>query len=279
MPLVRLELTLLAETDFESVASTNSATGAQHSGKWRRKLPIRDLKVNGAQRSTLVCNAASLRVHQPNARPMSETHSTNGLISALEAIADDAPEAGLSLGEFVDALGERAFGIILFAMALPISIPFLYGVPQIMALPMMALSAQMALGREEPWLPARFKSRQLSLANLQRMAAGGRKWFGWLEALSRPRLTWLSGPLAERLVGAIFVLFCASILVPLPATNTTPGIALAIAALGLLTRDGLLVLAGLVLGLAWITLLMTLFLFFGDAAIDVLKDFIRSLVS
>ncbi len=28
VPLVRLELTLLAETDFESVASTNSATGA-----------------------------------------------------------------------------------------------------------------------------------------------------------------------------------------------------------------------------------------------------------
>ena len=29
VPLVRLELTLLAETDFESVASTNSATGAR----------------------------------------------------------------------------------------------------------------------------------------------------------------------------------------------------------------------------------------------------------
>ena len=118
----------------------------------------------------------------------------------------------------------------------------------------------------------------ISRDNLERMARGGRKWFGWLEALARPRLTWLSGPTAERIVGAVFVLFCASILVPLPATNTTPGIALAIAALGLLTRDGLLVLAGLILGTAWITLLVTLFLVFGDAAIDILKDFIRSLL-
>ncbi len=102
--------------------------------------------------------------------------------------------------------------------------------------------------------------------------------FRSLEALARPRLTWLSGPTAERMVGGVFSLFCASILVPLPATNTTPGIALAIAALGLLTRDGLLVLGGLLLGLAWIALLMTLFLFFGDAAIDVLKDFIRDAV-
>lgn len=209
---------------------------------------------------------------------MTETAEKLGLISALEDIAADAPTEGMTLGEFVDALGERAFGIILFAMALPISIPFLYGVPQVMALPMMALSAQMALGREEPWLPSKFKARQLDKSGLDGMARGGRKWFGWLEALARPRLTWLSGPTAERLVGVVFILFCASILVPLPATNTTPGIALAIAALGLLTRDGLLVLGGLLLGLAWIALLMTLFLFFGDAAIDVLKDFIRGLL-
>lgn len=209
---------------------------------------------------------------------MTETASRGGLISALEAIAEQAPDEGLSLGEFVDQLGERAFGIILFAMALPISIPFLYGVPQVMALPMMALSAQMALGRDEPWLPTKFKQRNLSKDGLAGMARGGRKWFGWLEALAQPRLTWLSGPTAERLVGAIFILFCASILVPLPATNTTPGIALAIASLGLLTRDGLLVLAGLLMGSAWIALLLGLTIFFGDAAIDVLKDFIRSIL-
>ena len=105
---------------------------------------------------------------------MTETSEKLGLISALEDIAAAASEDGMSLGEFVDALGERAFGIILFAMALPISIPFLYGVPQVMALPMMALSAQMALGREEPWLPSKFKTRRLDKAGLERMAQGGR---------------------------------------------------------------------------------------------------------
>tara|TARA_R110000868_G_scaffold53744_6_gene168631 strand:+ start:27601 stop:28215 length:615 start_codon:yes stop_codon:yes gene_type:complete len=200
-----------------------------------------------------------------------------GLIGALEQIAAEAGEEGMSLGEFVDALGERAFGIILFAMALPVSIPFLYGVPQVMALPMMALSAQMVMGRGEPWLPTRFKASRLEKRGLVRMATAGRKWFGWLEALARPRLSFLSGPTAERLIGLVFVLFCTSILIPLPATNSTPGIALAIAALGLLTRDGLLILAGLLLGLAWITLLITLFVIFGDTAIDVLKTFIRGL--
>lgn len=205
---------------------------------------------------------------------MTDAAENRGLLSALEAIAADTGEEGCTLGEFVDALGERAFGIILFAMALPVSIPFLYGVPQIMSLPMMALSAQMAMGRDEPWLPAKFKARRLSKAGLDRMARSGRKWFGWLEALARPRLRFLSGPSAERAIGVIFMIFCASILVPLPATNTTPGIALAIAALGLLTRDGLLIIAGLILGLVWITLLLV----FGYAMIDIAKDFLRSLL-
>lgn len=203
---------------------------------------------------------------------MTDAAASRGLLAALEAIAADTGDEGCTLGEFVDALGERAFGIILFAMALPVSIPFLYGVPQVMALPMMALAAQMAMGRDEPWLPARFKTRRLSKAGLDRMARSGRKWFGWLEALARPRLRFLSGPSVERVVGAVFMIFCASILVPLPATNTTPGIALAIAALGLLTRDGLLIIAGLVLGTVWITLLLV----FGYTMIEVAKDFILS---
>ena len=206
---------------------------------------------------------------------MTETTAPRGLISALEQIADQAGEDGMSLGEFVDALGERAFGIILFAMALPVSIPFLYGVPQVMALPMIVLSGQMLLGRGEPWLPVRFKAGRLEKRGLVQMAEGGRKWFGWLEALARPRLTALSGPTAERLIGGIFVIFCTSILIPLPLTNSTPGIALAIASLGLLTRDGLLVLAGLVLGLVWIALLLV----FGQTVVEVIKAVIDVIVT
>ncbi len=81
---------------------------------------------------------------------------------------------------------------------------------------------------------------------------------GWVERLAKPRLTWLTGRRAERLVGGVLVLFCASILVPLPATNTAPGIAVALTSFGLMERDGLLTLAGLALGLAWIAGLVAL---------------------
>lgn len=209
----------------------------------------------------------------------SDDPSPIGLIASLEHISNTASDDGMSLGEFTHALGERVFGMLLFALAIPVCMPFLYGVPQIVALPMMALAAQMAMGREEPWLPKKFADRPLTKATLERMSTGARKWFGWIEAAARPRLGFISGPRAERFVGAVFVIFCASILVPLPATNTTPGIAIALASIGLITRDGILVLLGLALGLFWVSLLVFGFAFFGLTFIDLVKDFIRGLFS
>ena len=41
-------------------------------------------------------------------------------------------------------------------------------------------------------------------------------------------------------------------MVPLPGTNTVPGFAVVIVAMGLLQRDGILVILGAAIGTAWI---------------------------
>jgi len=142
---------------------------------------------------------------------------------------------------------------------------------------MMALTLQMLAGREEPWLPEKFGQRKIDKAGLTRMATFGRKWFGWLEHISHPRLTWLTGPKAERLVAVFLTVFCASILIPLPSTNTMPGIGVAIAAFGLMSRDGVLVILGLIIGSIWISLLVLAAMFGFDAATDLIRQIIASL--
>ncbi|MFN3835009.1 MAG: exopolysaccharide biosynthesis protein [Glycocaulis sp.] len=211
---------------------------------------------------------------------MDSTHDSldRGMVSGLRRVAEAAPPEGLTLGELSSALGDRAFGMVLFVLALPVCLPFLYGVPQIVALPMLALSAQMALGRSAPWLPSGMAARRLSKASLETTARGAGRWFGWIEDFATPRLGFLSGRIAERLVGFMFCLFCLSVLVPLPLTNTTPGIALVVASLGLINRDGLLVLAGLLLGTAWIIILYGGLILLGPAFVDLLTDFIRTLI-
>ncbi|HBQ47937.1 MAG TPA: polysaccharide synthesis protein exod, partial [Hyphomonas atlantica] len=79
-----------------------------------------------------------------------EFPSEKTLLQTIEALAERAPEEGFSLRAIFDQLDESAFGAGLFLLALPCCIPFLYGVPQIVSLPMMALAAQMAMGREQP---------------------------------------------------------------------------------------------------------------------------------
>lgn len=192
---------------------------------------------------------------------MTQTPTPRTFLQSLEEMAAEAPEEGFSLRQIFDRLNERAFGAALFVLALPCCIPFLYGVPQIVSLPMMVLSAQMVAGRREPWLPEKFGQRKIDKKGLTRTASGGRKWFGWLEKIARPRLTFLLVPVGERVIGLFLVFFCASILLPIPSTNTVPGIGVAIVAFGLMARDGILVILGSIIGTAWIATLIALVAF------------------
>ena len=105
---------------------------------------------------------------------MTRYPSPRTFLQSIELMAEEAPEEGFSLRMIFDRLDERAFGAALFILALPCCIPFLYGVPQVVSLPMMVLAAQMVAGREEPWLPQKFGQRMIDKKGLTRTAKGGR---------------------------------------------------------------------------------------------------------
>ncbi|MEL7027800.1 MAG: exopolysaccharide biosynthesis protein [Pseudomonadota bacterium] len=165
------------------------------------------------------------------------------------------PEVQVTLGQVFDGMEERGFGLLLLLLALPCCLPFVYLLPQIVAVPMILLSGQLASGRHAPWLPQKLRDRAFPLSALQDVVGRAKKYVGWLERLAHPRLTFLTSHKASRIVGALLAIPCASILVPLPSTNTVPGIGVTIASVGLIERDGLLVAVGLAIGLAWVGLL------------------------
>jgi hypothetical protein len=174
----------------------------------------------------------------------------------LSQLADDAEGDAVTLDWILAQLHERAFGLFLLVLALPCCIPFLYGVPQIVALPLMFVSGQILLGRKTPWLPQKLGARTVAKTSLEGLALRARPWLRRIEAVSRPRLSALTRAPLDQVVGVALVVFSASILVPLPGTNTVPGIAVVIVAMGLLQRDGILVVLGALLGTAWIGTLL-----------------------
>jgi hypothetical protein len=178
--------------------------------------------------------------------------SFTALVASLATMS--GPE-GLTLREIRDELDERGFGLMILILAIPCLVPALYGVPQIVGIPILLLAGQMLAGRIEPWLPEAVLKRRVSKAWLDRMADFATKRMGWFERLSRPRLTLFTVGWAERVVALFMIL--ATVTIVLPMTNTVPSVALTLLAVGLIQRDGLFVLAGAAVATGWATALAT----------------------
>lgn len=188
---------------------------------------------------------------------MTSSPTENVAISdRLAQLAADATGDTVSLEWVLRQLHERAFGLFLLILALPCCIPFLYGIPQVVALPLMFVSVQILIGRRVPWLPKGLGARTIATSGLGNLSARAGPWLRRVEAISKPRLGVLTRPPVDRFVGLALVLFSASILVPLPGTNTVPGFAVVLVAMGLLQRDGVLVVIGSLVGTAWIATLL-----------------------
>lgn len=183
-----------------------------------------------------------------------------GFIGLIAGLADRAGPDGLTIGEIVDRLDERSFGVLILILAVPCLVPALYGVPQIVGIPILLLAGQMLVGRQEPWLPRQILERRVSKAWLDRMADFAVKRMGWFERLSRPRLKLFAEGWAEQAAAAFMIL--ATLTIVLPMTNTVPSVALTLMAVGLIQRDGLFVAGGAAVAVGWAGALLTVALAF-----------------
>ncbi len=180
----------------------------------------------------------------------------------------------MTIRELRDHLDERGFGLMILILTIPCLVPALYGVPQVLGVPIILLALQILVGREEPWLPEGILRRRVKKEWLDRMADFARNRMGWFERLSRPRLRLLATGLGERLAAALMILATLTIIIPF--TNTVPSVALALLSVGLIQRDGAFVALGGVIALAWGGLLLAIaagFYFGATWAVDLVQRF------
>jgi hypothetical protein len=184
-----------------------------------------------------------------------EAAPQGSFIDAIIEIARVDGDAPQTLGHVVDALDDRAFGLLILILAIPCLVPGLPGA-QLIAIPIFLLGLQIAAGRHEPWLPGWAMRAKLKQEWLTGVADFAGKRLRWTERLSRPRWRWVAHGAGERIIGLIIAL--ASVTIMLPITNTIPSLAITVAAVGLLQRDGIFAGGGALLALGWITALCVL---------------------
>lgn len=192
------------------------------------------------------------------------------------ASAAGAPAPDATLGDVVDRLDERAFGLLFMILALPCIPPFVMVLPQIVSVPMVVLGAQMATGRQSPWLPEKMRARAFPTVELGKVLDFCEKYVRWVEAFARPRLPAVTDRFGARIVGVLMIIPGLSVLFPMIGTNTVPSIGMAVVSLGLVQRDGLLVILGLMIGVGWVVLLFGVIAFFGVEAATHLIDWIKA---
>ena len=206
---------------------------------------------------------------------MTEIRSLSTLLDDLKTACAD--KESLSFGSLLEAFHERGFGFFLFILALPAALPIpAVGYGTILALPLLFLTAQQALGRHTIWFPQSVRKRSIKSQTLVGTVESATPWVKRIEYLVRPRLKFVTQGVSGNLIGIAGFLMACSVLLPFPLTNTIPSMGIALMAVGVIMRDGVAVLVGALIGLLWVSLLVGVSIYFGSEGLEILKSTIKS---
>ena len=173
----------------------------------------------------------------------------------LADIANDPARERLAIADLRDAMGDRAFGALLFVFAAPNTLPVnAPGVSVVLGIPLLFLSLQLMLGFARPWLPRAVVASTVTRQRFARVMNVVVPWIRRAERLSQPRWPLLASGLAERLIGLVCAILSIVLILPVPFGNMGPGVAICILAFALLERDGKATLAGLAATIAALVL-------------------------
>jgi hypothetical protein len=170
---------------------------------------------------------------------------TSGLLTALAAL----PGERIAVGSIVAALKDRAYALLVVLLGLPNCLPMPPPIPLVCGLVLAFVAAQMLAGRVMPWLPPALLARSIGKPVLTRAIDRAVPLLIRLERFSRPRLTMLGGAYAIPVLGLLILVLALGLIVAAPFIGQIPlGLAVCLVGLGLVERDGVVIIAGAVFG-------------------------------
>lgn len=186
----------------------------------------------------------------------------------------------VSVDSLIESLHERGIAMLLLLFAAPMALPLPVppGINVALASPLLLLTGQQVLGAHTIWLPEKIRKRTFSVPKLSQLIDGLVPWMKRLEIIVKPRLGFLSQDGASRFFGALGFIMALSVCIPVPLTNTVPSFGIALMSVGFIMRDGLAVLAGALIGTAWVLMLAGAVVIFGPDAFHMVKDMIKSIL-
>jgi len=175
--------------------------------------------------------------------------------------------------------GERIFGFLFVILSLPSALPVPapgYSIP--FGILMLVLAIQLIIGAKTPWLPEKMAKHPIKLETVQKFLKAGLPWLRRIEAIARPRLSYICTTLPGKVtIGIAIALMSISMMIPIPGTNTLPAIGIFVTGFGLQEDDGAITLGGLVLcllGAAFSISIVMAVVWGGSSLVDLIKGWL-----
>jgi hypothetical protein len=200
------------------------------------------------------------------------SEATERISDALRRLLREAAGRPLMVREMVEILHGRGLQFMVILLCLPFLTPVtLPGISMPFGLAIALCGLRIAFGHK-PWLPAFILNRRISYSMLEKMVHFGCKIYAKVEKVIRPRLGFLlvgagMGMVTGLAIALSGIFLSLPIPPPFPLTNTIPGFAIIFLSLGLMERDGGLILCGYVLTLIS-AIYVTLIGLLGKAGVD-----------
>ncbi len=167
----------------------------------------------------------------------------------VRAARDQSHRADMSIQELIETLGDRSFGWCIVVFALVNLIPMPIGGNMITSLPLILLTGQMAAGLRQVRLPGILTRREISRKGFQKLVLRLSPVIRPVERMVRPRYEHLFTARQEQLLGVLMFFVAIALFMPIPLSGYIPAISLFLVGFGLVERDGLVVLTGVVIGI------------------------------
>lgn len=164
----------------------------------------------------------------------------------LKKIGQKRKNGKTKISELMEDFHENGILLAMIFFALPVAVPLPYppGFTTIMGIPLIVLSIQMLMGSKKVRLPEKINNYELKNSTLKTISDKIVPIIEAIEKYVKPRLSFARSVYCEQFVGLICLIAAISVALPIPLTNAIPALGITIMALGLLNRDGIIIIGG-----------------------------------
>lgn len=172
----------------------------------------------------------------------------------LKKLVDKVSDSKTSVFELIEDFQENAILLTIIFFAIPIAcpLPLPPGLATILGVPLIILSIQLAFGSKKVRFPQKISNCRIKNSTLAVIANKIMPVVVAIERYVKPRTEFAKSIYCEQIIGLFCLISSIAASIPLPFTKGIPAFSIIVMVLGLLNRDGVAMIVGVIIAMVGI---------------------------